>query len=258
MQLNRCSLILILFLILIPLQITMVTATDKITSPASIDAAAIIKTVETQYQGRSSHGTVSMTIKTRRWTRTIVMESWSEGRDKFLTRIISPAKEKGTCTLKVANDIWNYLPNIDRLIKIPASLMGESWMGSHLTNDDLVKDNKIDELYQLEVTGQNDVSIEITGVPLPDAAVVWGKIVYRVDTEKMIPLTVDFFDEEGAKVRTMTFSDVKNLGDRWLPMLFRVVPTDKPEEYTEMHYQNLNFSFEPPRDFFSLKTLRNR
>ncbi len=222
------------------------------------DATALVRAVETQYQGKNSHGVMRMTIKTSRWSRTLEMESWTEGRDKFLTRILSPAKEKGTSTLKVDNNIWNYIPGIDRLIKIPSSLMGESWMGSHLTNDDLVKENKIDLLYKLEITGQATGSVEITGMPLPDAAVVWGKLVYKIDTEKMVPVAIEFFDEDGEKVRIMTFSEARMIENRWLPMLFRIVPLDKPEEFTEMLYQSLDFSFEPPRDLFSLKSLRNR
>ena len=222
------------------------------------DAAALVRAVETQYQGKNSHGVMRMTIKTSRWSRTLEMESWAEGRDKFLTRILSPAKERGTCTLKVDNDIWNYIPGIDRLIKIPSSLMGESWMGSHLTNDDLVKENKIDLLYKLEITRQASGSVEITGIPLPDAAVVWGKLVYKIDTEKMVPVSIDFFDEDGEKVRVMNFSEVRMIENRWLPMLFRIVPLDKPKEFTEMFYQSIDFSFEPPRDLFSLKSLRNR
>ncbi len=227
-------------------------------TPGRQDAAALVRAVETQYQGKNSHGVMRMTIKTSRWSRTLEMESWTEGRDKFLTRILSPAKEKGTCTLKVDNNIWNYIPGIDRLIKIPSSLMGESWMGSHLTNDDLVKENKIDLLYQLEITRQASGSVEITGTPLPDAAVVWGKLVYKIDTERMVPVSIEFFDEDGEKVRVMNFSEVRMIENRWLPMLFRIVPLDKPEEFTEMFYQSIDFSFEPPRDLFSLKSLRNR
>ncbi len=223
-----------------------------------LDPVALVRAVETQYQGSSSHGVTRMTIKTRRWTRTLEMESWTEGRDRFLTRILAPAREKGTCTLKVDNNIWNYIPGIDRTMKIPSSLMGDSWMGSHLTNDDLVKDNKIDRLFKLEITAQASGTVEITGMPLPDAAVVWGKIIYRVDTLKMIPDSIDFFDEEGIKVRTMSFVEPRFIDGRWLPMLFRIVPDDKPDEYTEMLYQSIDFAFVPPPGLFSLKSLRNR
>ncbi len=228
------------------------------TAAAPYDPIELVRRVETQYQGKSSHGIMRMTIKTSRWSRTLEMESWSEGRDKFLTRILAPAKEKGTCTLKVADNIWNYLPGIDRLMKIPSSLMGESWMGSHLTNDDLVKDNRIDELYSLVISAYATGSAEVTGTPKPDAAVVWGKIVYRIDLQKMVPVSIDFFDEEGEKVRTMSFSEVRELDGRWLPFVFRITPLEKPEEFTEMAYQKIDFSFIPPPDLFSIKSLRNR
>ncbi|MDD3148868.1 MAG: outer membrane lipoprotein-sorting protein [Candidatus Riflebacteria bacterium] len=227
-------------------------------SEKALDAVSLIRAVETQYQGDNSHGVMRMTIKTSRWSRTLTMESWTEGREKFLTRILAPAKEKGICTLKVDNDIWNYLPGVDRLIKIPSSLMGESWMGSHLTNDDLVKENKIDELYKLEITNQASSTVEITGIPSADAAVVWGKLVYKIDIEKMVPLTIEFFDEDGEKVRLMTFSEVKMIENRWLPMLFRITPLDKPQEFTEVIYQSISFSFLPPAGTFSLKSMRNR
>ncbi|MEW6711921.1 MAG: outer membrane lipoprotein-sorting protein, partial [Candidatus Riflebacteria bacterium] len=208
-------------------------------SSEELDVISLIKSVETQYQGDTSHGQMQMQIKTRSWTRTLTMESWSEGRDKLLTRILSPAKEKGTCTLKVNDDIWNYISRIDRLIKIPSSLMGDSWMGSHLTNDDLVKENKIDELYQLKISSRNAGEIEITGVPREDAAVVWGKIIYRLDAEKLIPLEIRYYDEEGVQVRTITFSEVKTVNGRLLPMKVTIQPLDKPEEYTQMLYEKI-------------------
>ncbi|MBU1107682.1 MAG: outer membrane lipoprotein-sorting protein [Candidatus Riflebacteria bacterium] len=231
------------------------TASVSIARP---DAIALVRAVETQYQGDCSHGKMRMLIKTRSWTRTLEIEMWSEGRDKLLTRILAPVKERGTCTLKVDNDIWNYIARIDRMIKIPSSLMGDSWMGSHLTNDDLVKENKIDQLYQLSIAEQNGDIATIVGIPFPDAAVVWGKIVYQIDTARLVPILIEYFDEEGEKVRSMVFSEVKQVGERLLPMLARIVPADKPEEYTEMLYQEIDFSVELPRDLFSIKSLRNR
>lgn len=222
------------------------------------DAAAVVRSVETQYQGNSSLAKMRMTIKTRSWTRTLEMESWSEGRDKMLTRILAPAKERGTCTLKVNDDIWNYIARVDRMIKIPSSLMGDSWMGSHLTNDDLVKENKVDKLYDLKISQQNEERIVITGVPLPEAAVVWGRIVYTIDAVKMVPLSVEYYDEAGAMVRTLVFSDVQQKDGRWLPMSIRIQPVEKPEEFTEMKYLEIYFSPELPADLFSVKSLRNR
>jgi outer membrane lipoprotein-sorting protein len=220
--------------------------------------AELVKKVETQYQGKTSQGIVRMKIKTKNWTRTLVMENWSEGRDKFLTRIKSPKKEKGTCTLKVDNNIWNYLPKIDRMIKIPSSLMGDSWMGSHLSNDDLVKDNKIDELFDLSITKETATKTTILGIPKPDAAVVWGKIIYEIDMERLIPIKVDYFDEEEILVRTMSFSNVEKLNDRWIPMKFKIVPIEKPNEFTEMTYEKIKFDIKLPKRLFSIKSLRKR
>ncbi|MDD2999795.1 MAG: outer membrane lipoprotein-sorting protein [Candidatus Riflebacteria bacterium] len=223
-----------------------------------LDAIALVRAVETQYQGENSHGIMLMSIKTQNWSRTLEIESWSEGRDKFLTKILAPVKERGACTLKVSNDIWNYIPRIDRLIKIPSSLMGDSWMGSHITNDDLVKENKIDMLYQLEITDRASDTITITGIPFPDAAVVWGKIVYQLELSRKIPLKIDFYDEDGKKIRVMEFSEIKQIDNRWLPMLFRILPLEKPDEFTEMRYKKINFSVSLPKNLFSIKNMRNR
>lgn len=225
---------------------------------SELDAVALVRAVETQYQGERSHGKMRMHIKTRSWNRMLELEMWSEGREKLLTRILAPVKERGTCTLKVDDDIWNYISRIDRLIKIPSSLMGDSWMGSHLTNDDLVKENKVDKLYQLAITERVGKDVTITGKPLPDAAVVWGKIVYKIDTASLTPLLVEYYDEEDVKVRSMVFSDFKQIDQRWLPMISRIVPEDKPGEFTEMQYLEIDFSVELPRDLFSIKSLRNR
>jgi outer membrane lipoprotein-sorting protein len=223
-----------------------------------LTAEQLVRQIETQYMGESSEGRTEMTIKTSDWQRKLVMKIWSEGRDKFLTRILSPAKERGICTLKVENNIWNYLPRIDRMIKIPSSLMGDSWMGSHLTNDDLVKENKIDKLYDLEIVASSSEEIIISGIPRKDAAVVWGKILYVVDPEKRTPLYVEYFDEENVKVRRIEFSEVTKIGDRWIPKTMTVKPLEKPEEFTRMRYLDLDFNVKLPDRLFTLKSLRNR
>ncbi|GAB4283840.1 MAG: outer membrane lipoprotein-sorting protein [Candidatus Rifleibacteriota bacterium] len=228
------------------------------TSIAHISAKDLITRIETQYQGKTSHGKTRMTIQTRDWQRVLEMEYWSEGRDKFLTRILSPRKEKGTCTLKVNDNIWNYIPRIDRMIKIPSSLMGESWMGSHLTNDDLVKENKIDELYNLEIIASDTKQITIQGIPFPDAAVVWGKILYVIDAEKLVPVYVDYFDEEGIKVRRIDFSEPVLINGRWIPKTMKILPIEKPDEFTKLKYTEIEFDVKLQSNLFSMKSLRNR
>lgn len=234
-----------------------VVAADAVGSAvADLDPAALIRKIETQYQGQSSHGNLTMAIKTRQWQRTLVMEAWSEGRDRFLTRILEPRKERGTGTLKAGDDIWNYFPRIDRLVKIPSSMMGDRWMGSHLTNDDLAKEGKVDELYELTVERRDGPRVIISGVPRPDAAVVWGKIRYEADLEKEVPVRVEYFDEENALVRTMVFSDLQKIDGRWIPMKFTVCPVEEPDEQTVMTYDDLKFDVVIEKDLFTIQRLR--
>jgi outer membrane lipoprotein-sorting protein len=218
---------------------------------------ALVKRVETQYQGETSHAIARMRVVTAKWTREMTLEMWSKGRDRFLVRITAPKKDEGVAYLKIGNEMWNYLPNIDRLVKIPSSLMGDSWMGSHLTNDDLVKENQVDLLYNLTMTRRGNIA-EITGIPKPNAPVVWGKILYSIDTEKLIPLSTLYYDEENTLVRTISFEDVRRISGRWIPLRMIVKPEDKPKERTEMDYRKLEFDVSLPKDFFSIRTLRSR
>ena len=227
-------------------------------STETIDAQTLIRQIETQYQGDTSHSTMHMKVVTDVYSREMSMEGWSEGRDKFLARILSPKKDEGVATLKIGDEMWNFLPRIDRLIKIPSSLMGDRWMGSHLTNDDLVKENKIDELYTFETEKIEDQVATIICTPKPDAAIVWGKVLYRVELTKKIPIAIDYYDEDGDLVRTMTFDHVENISGRWVPMRMVIQPTDKPDEKTELLYESLTFDAKFKDNLFSVQSLRRR
>ncbi len=149
-----------------------------------LSAKEILDKVDDLYRGESSHGKMSMTIVTAHWTRNLELEFWNKGKDKSLIRILAPEKEAGTATLRVGNEIWNYLPKVNRVIKLPSSMMSASWMGSHFTNNDLVKESRFTEDYNFEksfegVRGDRKV-IEIDCQPKPEAAVVWGKVVVTV------------------------------------------------------------------------------
>ncbi len=223
----------------------------------SEEARALVRRVETQYQGETSHAVARMRVVTAKWSREMSLEMWSKGRDRFLVRVIAPKKDEGVASLKIGEEMWNYLPNIDRLVKIPSSLMGDSWMGSHLTNDDLVKENQVDKLYDLTMTRRGGIA-DITGIPKPNAAVVWGKILYSIDTERLVPLSTRYYDEDGVLVRTISFEDVQRVSGRWIPLRMIVQPEDKPKERTEMSYGKLEFNVSLSKDFFTLRTLRNR
>ena len=222
------------------------------------DAQELVRQVETQYQGETSHSTMHMEVVTDAYSREMTMEGWSEGRDKFLARILAPKKDEGIATLKIGDEMWNFLPKIDRLMKIPSSLMGDSWMGSHLTNDDLVKENKIDELYTFATEKVENGIASIICTPKPDAAIVWDKVVYRIDIDKKIPTDITYYDEDGKLVRTMLFDQVEKVSGRWVPLRMKIQPTDKPAEMTVLTYSNIEFDIKLSKDLFSVRSLRGR
>jgi hypothetical protein len=201
-----------------------------------------------------------MEVVTEHWSRTLEMRVWSLGTEYALVRILSPRKEAGTATLKAGDEIWNYLPRVDRTIKIPASLMSASWMGSHFTNDDLVKESRLVEDYEIDLAfegSREGVDVwEFDLVPRPEAPVVWGGILYRVRKSDAMPVWARYFDEDGDLVRTVTFSDYRVLGGRLVPATLRVVPEDEPGEHTEIRYSELEFDVDLDEGFFSLRRLR--
>ena len=235
-----------------------VVSTDP--PPAAPSARELLDRIDDLYRGSSSHAVMVMKVVTQHWTRELEVEAWSRGKERSLMRILAPRKEKGTATLKSGNNIWNYLPKVRRVIKVPSSMMGGSWMGSHFTNDDLVKENRMAEDFAFEVSGRGGEGagawVEITCMPKPDAAVVWGKVVVRVRPESSMPDNIRYFDEDMELARTMTFSDVETLGGRALPTVMRVVPADKPGESTEVRYKSMRFDTDVPESLFTLRSLQ--
>lgn len=231
-------------------------------SSGSVDPVDIINRVDRLLRGDSSFGVAVMSIVTKRWERSKTLEIWSRGTEDALIRIRAPKKEAGVATLKVGTDIWNYLPKIDRTIRIPSSMMMASWMGSHFSNDDLVKESQLVRDYTIEVSydGPRD-GLEVWEfklTPKPDAAVVWGAIEFRVRQKDLMPLESRYYGEDGELKRVMTFSDFKVMGGRLVPARMKLVPTDAPEERTEFFYEELKFDIDLPEDTFSLSNLRKR
>ncbi len=227
---------------------------------AEVDPREILDRVDDLFRGDAAHGEMAMTITTAHWQRTLAVEFWSRGEEKSLMRILEPKKEKGTATLRVGNEMWNYLPKVKRVIKVPSSMMAASWMGSHFTNNDVVKRDRMAVAYTYEQTfaGERDGEqvIEITCVPGEDAAVVWGKLEVEVRQGDLLPLAVRYFDERYELARTMTFSDVADLGGRRVPRRMTVVPADEPEESTVVEYRSLDFDPDLDDGLFSLRELQ--
>ncbi len=224
-------------------------------------AREIIDHVDRIMRGESSYGIATMQVVTENWERDMTMEVWSLGTDHALIRITAPKKEEGTATLRADDEIWNYLPRVDRTIKIPASMMMGAWMGSHFTNDDLVKESRLIDDYDIVIShdgAREGVTVwEFTLTPKPEAPVVWGRIEYQVRQDDMMPTWARYYDEDGALVRTMTFSDYRVMGGRLVPAAMELIPEDKPAERTVVRYSELEFDINIDASFFSLRALRS-
>lgn len=220
----------------------------------------IVRHVDELLRGESSQGRVTMEVVTERWTRTMEMETWSLGQDYSLVRVLSPAREAGTATLKVERDIWNYLPRVDRTIRVPGGGMGGSWMGSHFTYDDLVRESSYVDDYQVEESfaGERDGTVlwEFTLTPLPEAPVVWGHLELDVRQDDLMPLRMRYYDDQGELARTMEFSEFETMDGRLVPTRMTMRPEDQPGESTTLTYADLEFDVGLEPGFFSLERLR--
>lgn len=220
----------------------------------------ILRKADDLFRQEHSIVTMEMTVKTARYERSMKMKAVSLGTEKTMITILEPAKEAGTVTLKVDNNIWNYLPKVDRVMKVPSGMMGGSWMGSHVSNDDLVRENRFSEDFDATFVhtpddGNPERIYEIELVPKESTAVVWGKIVSR-SREDLLPLDVKYYDEDGTLKRVDKFEDIKEFGGVQLPTKFSVIPQDKEGEYTTMTYTSVDFTTPVSESLFSLQGLR--
>ncbi len=249
-------------LCLVPALLFSLLAPARALPPEEAEARVILLEIDELWRASSSQGQVRMQVRTANYTRTLVLETWSKGKDRSLVRISAPLKEKDTASLKSGATMYTYLPRTDRTIRLTSSMMMGSWMGSHFTNDDLVKESRLSEDYAPAITfrGERDGEriVEFTLTPHPEAAVVWGRIVMTVTDRGHLPLVAFYYDDDNNLARTITFHDIKELGGRRLPTRLKVVPADKPGEYTELVYESLRFDLELPDSFFSLLELRRR
>lgn len=224
------------------------------------DAREILAKQDDLWRGTSSKGKITMNVKTANWKRSLTMDVYSQGKDYSLVKLLQPLKEQGTATLKIFEEIYNYLPKTDRTIKLTAAMMMGSWMGSHFNNDDLVKESRLSDDYNFKITfqGKRDSQdiVEITLTPKPNAPVVWGKIIATVRASDWQPVKNTYYDEDGNVVRILTCSDYKTVSGRLLPTRLTMTPLDKPGEYTEVIYEDLTFGVTFKKGFFSIAELR--
>jgi outer membrane lipoprotein-sorting protein len=226
------------------------------------DAHALVRMTDQALRGKTQHGKVSMTVRTPDWTRTLEMEYWSVNPNKTLILIAAPAKEEGTSTLRLGTNMWNYLPQVERVIKIPPSLMLQSWMGSDFTNDDLVKESSLVNDYTHEIVGETaeagDDCWRVVAHPKPDAPVVWGRLVLIIRKSDALPRKEEYYDEKGRLQKSLTFSDFQRTGDRNYPMRWRMVSVTKPGHETTMVYHSLEFDRPIPSRVFTQQNMKRQ
>ena len=224
------------------------------------DANALMRHIDRLWRSDSAHSIMSMKVQTQRYSRSMKMETWSKGKENSLIIIKEPKKDRGIATLKVNENIWNYLPKINRVTKVPPNLMSGSWMGSHFTNDDLVKENTFEDEYdsQISFSGKRDGIniIEISSIPKENAAVVWGKVTTIIDKDKFVPISSSYYNEENELVRIMRFSKLEEHDGRLIPMKMTLQPLDKENESTTVEYHSIEFDIEVNDRLFSIKQLK--
>lgn len=224
------------------------------------DAGEIIRKMEDRMRGDEVYMEVTMEIVRPRYTRSMSMKSWALGEDFSLILVTAPARDRGIAYLKRDKEIWNWMPSIDRLIKLPPSMMSQSWMGSDFTNDDLVRESSTITDYEHKLLGQEETGgytcYKIELIPKPHAAVVWGKVLVWVSTEHYFQLRTEQYDERMELVNTIVFSDVKDLGGREIPVRMELTPHDKKGHKTVLIQESADFSPGLDASFFSIQNLQ--
>lgn len=226
-----------------------------------LSAREIVKKSDDKGRGQTSQGIMTLTIVRPDWSRSITLKSWSKGTEYSLIYITAPAKEKGQVFLKRQNDMWNWIPSIERVIKIPPSMMMQSWMGSDFTNDDLVKESSLVVDYTQKLLGKEKIRdqecYKLELVPLPDAAVTWGKVIIWITVGGFNQWQAEYYDEESSLVNVMNAFDIRRMGDRDIPTRLEIVPVNKKGDKTILEINNMVFNKPISENFFSQQNMKS-
>lgn len=204
-----------------------------------------------------------LTIRTIRpsWSREMALKAWAKGGDYALILITSPKKDKGISFLKRKKEVWNWMPVLERTIKLPPSMMAQSWMGTDFNNDDLVRESSVLSDYTHKIIGdtlfQGRSCYLIELLPRPESAVVWGKLILCIDKKDFIELHTRFYDEDGSLVNTMNAYDIKLMDNRLIPTRIEMIPADKKKQRTEMIYNSILYNRPIDDGFFIIENMKN-
>jgi len=225
------------------------------------NARDIIKYADEKMQGeKTSQSTMTMTIVRPSWERVITFKSWTKGRDYSLALITAPAREKGQTFLKRENEMWNWNPTINRLIKLPPSMMSQGWMGSDFSNDDLLKESSIVVDYTHTIIGEEEIDgwdcHKIELIPLENAAVVWGKVLKWVSKKEYLQMKSEYYDEDDYLVKTELASDIKTMDGRLIPSKFELIPEEDEGHKTMVVMDEILFNKPISDGFFSQQNMK--
>lgn len=224
------------------------------------DATALVKAAIDYWRDTSSYAVSEMTVHRPDWERRVTFRVWTRGDKHSLVRVIAPPKDAGNSTLLVENDMWSFTPKINRVIKIPSSMMAQSWMGSDFSNSDLAKADDLIEFYThrlLKTEIRNGhTQYQIESVPKETAPVVWGKEVVTVRDDYVL-LEHAFYDQQGTLVKMLTTQELKSMGGKTVATRQRMQKIDKPDEWTQITTREVQFGLEIPANMFTLGNLRN-
>ncbi len=224
------------------------------------DAKELVRAAMDHWRGLSSYSEMTMTIHRVDWERSMSMRAWSEGDKLSLVRVTEPKKDAGNGTLLKDNDMWSFSPKINRIIKIPSSMMNQGWMGSDLSNKDISKSTDILEQYDHRLTDKTEadghVVYTVEAIPHEDAATVWGKEVLKI-RDDFVVLEEQYWDQDGELVKVMKANDIVEMGGRSVARVLRMGKLKTPDEWTEMTVSEIEFDIELPAAVFTLSNLRN-
>ncbi len=229
-------------------------------SVAQDTALDIIRKSEDLVRGTTFTGSYKLTIIRSDWQRVLEMDTWVEGSDYAFIRITSPAKERGVAFLKLQREMWQYVPRINRVIKIPPSMMMQSWMGSSFTNDDLVRESSLVKDYDHTLLGEEELDLgpawKIDMATKPEAPIAWDRVLYWVRKEDFVPLRAEFYNERGERVRTMTYSEIEELNGHIVPSRLELVEDRWPDRKTILDITAATFNERIDPSVFTQHNLR--
>jgi len=224
------------------------------------DATAIVKKADELMRAKSSYTEMTMKIVKPDWSREMSMKVWALEPDYAIIYITEPARDKGTVTLKRKNEVWNWLPTAQKVIKIPPSMMLQSWMGSDFTNDDLVRESSVIKDYTHKLIGEEKVDgydcYKIQLTPKPEAGVVWGKIITWIAKDSYLQPRTEYYDEDEFLIKKFIGSNLQKMDGRNIFTHWEMIPEDKPGNKTIMDYTKIEFNIKTDESFYSEQNMK--